>query len=97
MTGASPALRVARVVPDVTGLDKEFDYAVPAGITLAVGTIVRVPLHARRVRGWVIALDPADSEVAPGRLQPVTEVVSLGPERSAMLQLPRVKTPAARV
>ena len=40
MTGASPALRVARVVPDVTGLDKEFDYAVPAGITLAVGTIV---------------------------------------------------------
>jgi primosomal protein N' (replication factor Y) len=80
VTGASPALRVARVVPDVTGLDKEFDYAVPAGITLSVGTIVRVPLHARRVRGWVIALDPADGQVAPERLQPVTAVASLGPE-----------------
>ena len=57
---------------DVTGLDKEFDYAVPAGIT-AGGRHHRARAAARRgaCGGWVVALDPADSEVAAERLQPV--------------------------
>ena len=55
---------VARVLPDVTGLDKSFDYAVPLsiGARLQLGDVVRVDLHGRRVRGWVVELDPADAD-----------------------------------
>ena len=58
---------VVRVLPDVTGLDKQFDYLVPDELAddLTVGSIVRVPLHGRRVRGWVTAVDPS-SEVDAG-------------------------------
>ena len=72
---------VVRVVPDVTGLDKQFDYSLPGQMRAAVsvGSIVRVPLHGRRVRGWVTALDP-DLEVDPSRLQPVLGISSIGPD-----------------
>lgn len=71
------------VLPDVTGIDRTFHYelggAEPRGLPLPVhpGTIVRVELHGRRVRGWVVALD---TPVPPGvELRPVREVVSEGP------------------
>ena len=45
--------RVCRVRPDVPALDRTFDYLVPDAMAAAVrvGTIVRVPLAGRRVRG----------------------------------------------
>ena len=48
---------IARVLPDVSGLDKAFDYLVPEPLeaTVEVGTRVRVDLHGRRVGGWVLA------------------------------------------
>ena len=48
--------RVARVLPNVTGLDKSFDYLIPEELApgVQVGTIVRVELHGRRIGGWVI-------------------------------------------
>ncbi len=45
---------------------------------VAVGTIVRVPLHGRRVRGWVVADDVAP-ETEPERLRPIAAAVSAGP------------------
>ena len=81
---------VVRVLPDVTGLDKQFDYLVPDVLRAAidVGAIVRVPLHGRRVRGWVTAVDPA-SEVDPSHassrsptfssLGPAAELIDLAP------------------
>lgn len=74
-TGAGTG--VVRVSPDVTGLDKEFDYTVPAGLDAPVGTRVRVPLHGRRVSGWVVDTDPPDA--AGGPLRDVVAVTSLGP------------------
>ena len=82
--------RVVRVSPDVTGLDKEFDYLVPDGLDAPVGTRVRVPLHGRRVAAWVVAADPPDAGVsrasprASGRggtvaLREVLAVSSRGP------------------
>ncbi len=73
-----------RVLPDVPAIDREFDYAVPehwhddgrAG-RLAVGSIVRVPLQGRRVRGWVVELDPVTPSALT--LQPLAKLSSVGP------------------
>jgi primosomal protein N' (replication factor Y) len=73
-------MRVCRVVPDLPAVDRVFDYLVPeehAG-DVRVGTIVRVPLHGRRVRGWVVD-DGVEPATAVERLRPLAGVVSLGP------------------
>jgi primosomal protein N' (replication factor Y) len=69
---------VARVVPDVTGLDKEFDYLVPDGLEVVVGSRVRVPLHGRRIGGWVVALD-VDPVAGPDGLKPIAAFAGTGP------------------
>lgn len=69
----------AEVLPDVSGIDRVFHYVVPAAMapSVAVGTIVRVALHGRRVRGYVVAIGtPAPPGVRP---QEILQVVSLGP------------------
>jgi primosomal protein N' (replication factor Y) len=72
--------RACRVVLDVTALERSFDYLVPDDVAplVRVGTIVRVPLHGRRVRAWVVALD-VEPEAEPERLLPLHAVVSAGP------------------
>ncbi len=71
---------VCRVLPDLTAVDRAFDYSVPQALATAVrvGAVVRVPLHGRRVRGWVIA-DGVDAETSTARLLDVIAVVSAGP------------------
>lgn len=73
-----PATRVVRVLPDVPAIDREFDYLAPDALgPLGVGDLVRVPLHGRRVRGWVTAVDVAPP---PGvRLLAVAKRTGLGP------------------
>ena len=79
--------------PDVPAVDREFDYAVPdawqadgRASRLGVGTIVRVPLHGRRVRGWVT--NP-DTEPPPGvELQPLAKITGQGPS-DALVELAR--------
>lgn len=73
--------RVVRVLPDEPAIDREFDYLVAPDLadasTVTVGTIVRVDLKGRRVRGWVTAVDvdpPAGVE-----LSPVRKVTGMGP------------------
>jgi len=76
------ASTVATVVPDVTGLDKQFDYLIPPDLyeRVHVGTIVRVELHGRRIGGWVSAVS---SEPSDGRsidsLKPIAKVTGHGP------------------
>ncbi|HEY7628053.1 MAG TPA: hypothetical protein VH761_13345 [Ilumatobacteraceae bacterium] len=72
---------VARVVPDVTGLDKEFDYAVPQALSdrVAVGSLVRISLHNRRVGGWVVGIGPSDGSVPLDRLVPIAKWSGIGP------------------
>ena len=54
---------VARVVPDVTGVDKVFDYLIPRELeaSIQLGDRVRVPLHGRNVPGWVAHIGETDS------------------------------------
>ena len=70
---------VARVLPNVTGLDKHFDYLVPERFAplVTIGTIVRVPLHGRRVGGWVTALGAP--HVDRDSLKEITGVTGAGP------------------
>lgn len=69
--------RVVRVLPDVPAIDKEFDYLVPPGTEVAVGDVVRVQLHGRRVGAWIVAVDV---EPEPGvQLKPLAKVSGRGP------------------
>ena len=59
-----PEGRVVRVLPDVVGIDRAFDYVVPTSWEadgraerVVVGSMVRVPLAGRRVDGWVTAIE----------------------------------------
>ncbi|MEO5974096.1 MAG: hypothetical protein ABIQ38_02680 [Ilumatobacteraceae bacterium] len=78
---------IARVVPDVTGIDKIFDYLVPEVLvaSIVVGSRVRVPLHNRMVAGWVVALsnDLPDAGLTPEldktKLLPIIAVTGCGP------------------
>ena len=63
----------------MSGLDRTFHYSVPPDWErdVGVGTIVRVGLHGRRVRGFVLAVGtPAPPGVMP---RDIVQVVSLGP------------------
>ena len=64
-----PVGRVVRVRPDEPGLDKLFDYVVPAALDeqVRVGSVVRIALAGRRVGGWVVAddVEPPDGRRAP--------------------------------
>ena len=74
---------IARVVPDVTGLDKQFDYVVPPELADAVrvGSIVRVPLGPRKVRAWVVELS-ATSDIE--NLKPVASWSGIGPDEAVI-------------
>ena len=59
-----PEGRVVRVLPDVVGIDRAFDYVVPTSWEadgraerVVVGSMVRIPLAGRRVDGWVTAIE----------------------------------------
>ena len=74
-------MTVARVLPNVAGLDKTFDYLVPEGTDVPVGSLVRVDLHGRRIGGWVLELDPADA-LPTDELKPIAKVTGLGPDET---------------
>ncbi|MSZ24665.1 MAG: hypothetical protein F2607_05965, partial [Actinobacteria bacterium] len=70
---------VVRVRPDEPAIDKTFDYLVPPSMSdqIRVGTMVRIPLHGRRVGGWVV-----EDRVVPPlgvTLQSITKVSGWGP------------------
>lgn len=68
---------VVRVVPDVTGLDKHFDYLADADSTIEVGSLVRVVLHGRTVVGWVVGVG-VDPDVPRSELHRIVAVLGFG-------------------
>jgi len=71
----------ATVLPDVTGLDKTFDYLVPDALrdVVRVGSMVRVPLHGRRVGGWVLRVGAPPADLPEDRLVPIAKWSGIGP------------------
>jgi primosomal protein N' (replication factor Y) len=77
-------LQIARVLPNVTGLDKSFDYLIPEDLaaSVRVGTVVRVELHGRRVGGWVTeVLASAAPGLSPDSLKPIAKITGFGPDK----------------
>lgn len=75
------------MVPDISGIDKIFDYIVPDSFVsrVHVGARVRVNLNGRRVGGWIVALtssdDAVDTLTVPlDRLAPLVSVSGHGVE-----------------
>ena len=75
---------VAKVLPDVPAIEREFDYEVPETMVphVRVGTIVRVDLHGRRVGGWVTELGESGPEGIA--LKPLAKVSGYGPDASVI-------------
>lgn len=74
------SLLVVEVVPDVTGIDKSFDYSVPPEFSaeVEIGSKVRVDLNGRRVGGWVVR---AEREIGPDfTLKSILKWSGLGPD-----------------
>lgn len=72
--------RLASVVADVPALGRALTYSIPETLSsrLVVGSIVRIPLHGRRVRGWVVELDV---DAPPGvRLAEIARFSGVGPD-----------------
>jgi len=81
---SSPSLgrRIVRVVPNVSGVNKTFDYLVPESLkNVKVGSIVRVELQGRRVDAWVI-----DEVVRAGliKFKDVISLLSEGPSEEVV-------------
>ena len=75
---------VVRILPDEPAVDRDFDYLLPDSLLAApdcppvkVGTVVRVDLRGRRIRGWITAVgvDPPKGV----DLRTVKKVSSCGP------------------
>jgi primosomal protein N' len=73
-TNQPGTVAAARVVPSVPtfAVDQGFWYAVPPSqeAIVGVGTMVRVPLGGRRVRGYVVEVGRRE----PGRLRPIAAI-----------------------
>lgn len=80
-------MRIARVLPDVSGLEKQFDYVVPAAMDarVRIGSMVRIDLAGRRVGGWVVELFDGGlgrqaGAPAVDKLKPIAKLTGLGPD-----------------
>jgi len=70
--------RIAQVVPDLPtfAVDDGFSYEIPPDLdALSVGSLVRVPLGARRIRGYVVSIRAGET----AGLKPVISVSGNGP------------------
>lgn len=65
------AIAVAVLIPQP--LPGPYDYSIPDGMAITVGTFVEVPLGRRTVRG--VVWGPAQGDVDPGKLRPIDRVI----------------------
>ena len=88
----SPQRRIAQVLLDtrLPQLDRPFDYEIPEGLHVGIGSLVKVPLRQRKApaQGYVVGL--ADSTTHTGALAEISAVVSpvglLAPQTYALAE-----------
>lgn len=71
---------VAWVVPDIPtfAMDDGFAYRVPRILAgdVSIGSVVRVPLAARRIRGYVVGVEHSPTDLDVGELKDIRSVAS---------------------
>ncbi|MBP9115168.1 MAG: hypothetical protein KBF89_02355 [Acidimicrobiia bacterium] len=75
----------ALIQPDILKIEKLYWYSINEIDNISVGSIVRIILNGRKVRGWVIKkseIIPDDIEIT--KLKPVIEFVSRGPNEKML-------------
>ncbi|NNN22515.1 MAG: hypothetical protein HKL80_11015 [Acidimicrobiales bacterium] len=90
--GLEDLAKIVTVIPDITGLDREFDYSVndslawnkngvPVGFDqLEIGTVVNITIHNRKARGWIV-----DKKLGSDReVIPLTSLYSIGPNQDTV-------------
>ncbi len=78
---------MARRIVDVlvpVALDQSYSYAVPAGLDVAPGAVVSVPLGARTVTGVVWADNDSPDPRLHNRLKDISEVIDVPPLREEL-------------
>lgn len=84
-----PEGRIVRVQPDITSIQRSFDYEVPKAWEddgraekVVVGALVRIDFNGRRTAGWVTDVDvPFDNQV---EVRPLAKWSSYGPPASVI-------------
>lgn len=68
------------VLPDVPAIDRLLDYRVPSDLVakIVIGSVVRVPLQGRRVRGWVCEIGARPPQGVT--LREITKFSGFGPD-----------------
>jgi primosomal protein N' (replication factor Y) len=76
-----PGPLVARVAPDLTGLDRQFDYVIPEPLRARaqIGSLVRITLNGRRVGGWIVGFGATDPARDVATLLPINKITGVGP------------------
>ena len=71
--------RIVSVITEVGAIRRPLDYLIPLGFKgpTEAGSRVRVPLHGRSVKGWIVG--PGGSEVPAGGLLEVSKSMGFGP------------------
>ncbi len=84
--------KIVTVIPDITGLDREFDYAVTTSLAwnkngvpvdfdhLEIGIIVNITIHNRKARGWIIGKKLRSER----QVLPLTSLYSIGPNQDTV-------------
>ncbi len=70
-------------MPDIYGLDKELTYSIPKELEsselLQVGSIVSIPIHNRKEKGWITRVLNKGAEDGEFDLKPIEGFLSYGP------------------
>ena len=68
-----------KVLIDGSSSDLSFSYLIPAGVEVAPGSRVLVPLGRREAIGTVMAVEEVDTSAVPYRMKPISKVVGSQP------------------
>ena len=78
-----PAIARVRFPSPLPQLDKDFDYLIPEGLDVEIGSIVRVPFGRGNKTKEAIVVELADASLFSGKLASITELSSTNPLVSA--------------
>jgi len=78
-----PSIAAVRFASPLPQLDREYDYLIPEGMSLVVGSLVEVPFGSGKKAKSGVVVELKELSEHKGELGSITEVLSLHPQTSA--------------